>query len=188
MVRREYRLIIFISFMLMALIGAGFFAHKYIANEFAPLLNIVARTPGTLVWGGKEEYYLIRVNGTGRKCATFELADVESYRVDEKDSDYSEILIDSNTGERLNTASSMYEIAYSIIELVNSQSKITNPNIGAIYILGDRYFFDVFDENGYFLSSYSDVIFEYVFEEKRIVEIARFNSRTIAHIQLHEEN
>jgi hypothetical protein len=164
----------------------GFVAHKHSMNNSEPVLKVLARTPSTLIWGGTEEYYIVRNNGFAQKTSAFTPTKVESYGVDDKNSASLEILINHKTGERLESSSFLYRIIYDIIELVETQSKINDPNIGTLYLLNERYFFNVFDPEGSLFSTYSDVIFEYLPEENRIVRLTTFDAKTIDHMEAYE--
>lgn len=160
-------------------------AYYYFANKSEPVIKVVVRNPGVLIFAGNEEYYTVLLNGQKQKIGTFNLINIESYRVDEHNTE-SDILIDNIRGTHIKRDSPLYEIAYNIIELIAEVKGLKNPDISVLYILGDRYFFDVFDERHFLFSGFYDTIFEYLPDEKRIVKIAEFKSKNIEHIELYK--
>lgn len=151
-----------------------------------PLLKVIVRNPGVLIFSGDNAYYSIRPNGIKQKIDIFEPIEGETYRVDENNSE-PEILIDNIRGNRIKLDSPLYEIANNIVELIKETRELKNPDISVLYILDGRYFFDVFAESsGWFaFSGFSDTVYEYFPIEKRIEKIVKFNTKNIEHIELY---
>jgi hypothetical protein len=185
MLKKRKLIVIFSILFCSALIFCVTYRFHLYAGK--PLLRIIVRTQGALIWGGNAEYYSVYENGGRQKLSALFSHEVEAYRVDETNGNDAEILINSNTGARLDMGShsKLYEIVYDIIDLVKEQSQIENPNIYQLYILNERYFFDVFDDNSSFIWSFSDLVFEYLPNKGKILKIATIRSKNIEHIELY---
>ena len=182
--RRKRFLIIGLFVLAMGVI-AYFAINTLRTSGTDPLLHIATRNSGTMIFGGNEVCYEIYANGVAKKTDSFSLVEVEAYRVDEWNKDSSGVLIDSKSGEIVNDSSAVYEIINEIISLVNSDEKLETTDIYKLYVLDNQYFFNVFDDSGNILWSYSDIVFEFLPEENRIVKIVTFRGKTIEHMQMY---
>ena len=180
---RKKSLILILIAVTISIIGVIVILNIIMSSQAKPLLKVVVSNPSYLVWGGEEERYIVDTRGRKKKYY-FVSDNVESYRIDDKNNDYAEILIDSITRLNIENNSHLYETAYAIIELIETEGRIKNPDIYKLYVLGGRYFFDVIDSDTPWPILFSDSIYEYNPENNSIIKIATFYSKNIDHIEL----
>ena len=155
-----------------------------------PVLRVTTQTAGSGTWisffGGKRVQYTVYSNGAKRK-RWFNQSKVEEYslyRLNEPGVNNDELLSKNNIELMGKDNEDPYisylnEISYKAAELVDMRSDLKRPYTIRLYVLDGRYFFNVF------AGSFSDIIFEYIPEDNRIIEIAWFYGEYIQHIELY---
>lgn len=168
------------------IIAAAFAVRGAYADKSAPLLNIVVRESGWLVFTGERKYYAVWENGALRRCDVFKPNDeTESFFVDEGHDGSSELSLFDKKWERVNDASSLYGVTRSISALLKERPNADVSDIVSLRLLGGRYFVNVFYEGGAFLPQFTNVIYEYIPTENRLSQIVKFYGKNIEHIELY---
>lgn len=128
----------------------------------------------------KTNYYIVYENGAVKKTSEFNPSDVITYYF--IDNDYGALTkklfgLDINTpqGEELK------KIANNILLLMD-ETKLKVISINELFILDDRYFFDVLTDNG---KKNISKLFEYIPADNSIKEIVSFRSGAINHVELY---
>lgn len=164
-------------------IGLSFAAitSYYNTKSSEPMLKITTSTQVGFYFSNTN-YYIIYENGIVKKTDKFVPTDVINYYFIDKDygaaaKELYDLDINTPQGEELK------EIANNILLLMD-KTKLKIISVSELYILGDRYFFDVLSSKGKKASS--NKLFEYIPADNSVKEIADFNSKSITHVELCE--
>ncbi|HCC07914.1 MAG TPA: hypothetical protein DEP72_07160 [Clostridiales bacterium] len=160
----------------------------YYFNVFrsGPLLKAVASTGGSWIFSGTDYYYNVYQNGFKIKTNKFDFAKSEEYIFTWSESSWEGGKtylkdIESNYVKDI----TLQDYAKKIVEIGFKNSKFDSTDLGSLYILDGKYYITVLDNSPSFcLGSYDEVIFEYLPQKNKIVEIARFKDMGVLHIEL----
>lgn len=146
------------------------------------MLKITTTTSYGIFPATKTNYYIVYENGAVKETSKFVLADVKSYAFAKNDTNNDSValhLIDINTpnGKELNG------VANNIL-LLMSETKLENMSVGRLFVLGERYLFDV----GYVDDKKTGTkLFEYISADNSIKEISTLNIKgDLSHVELYE--
>lgn len=149
-----------------------------------PMLKITTTTSYGIFPATKTNYYIVYENGAVKETSKVVPAAIESYAFAKNDTNDDSValhLIDINTpnGKKLNG------VANNIL-LLMSETKLENMSVGRLFVLGERYFFDV----GYSDDKKSGTkLFEYILTDISIKEISTLNVKgDLSHVELYESS
>ena len=144
-----------------------------------PMLKITTTSQAGFL-PGPTRYYIVYDNGAVKKTDKFVSAKVEHYLYSSVNGGPKELYgidIATQKGEELK------QIANNIL-LLTEEPKLKIVAVGGLFVLGERYFFDISCSINE--SKSISKLFEYSAEDNSIQEVASLNKGSINHVELYE--
>lgn len=167
------KIIIICSVTLSVLIAlTAIFVIKYTEKQRVatrkPILKVVSVAKGLFALPSKDIYYIVYDNGDYEETKPFDLKEIEEYP-----------LYDFDETKMQNDKTVKY-----IEKIVNYANKIPNSLLNNLYVIDNRYFFDIHDERsqGY---KYQSVLYEYFPDDNTIKKVVEFKEYTTKHVELY---
>ena len=133
-----------------------------------PILKVMSRSSGGWITSGKEHFYIVYDNGDYEETEEFQCSGTEVYKlymVDDIETDLE----------------GMPAYAKNIIEYADN---LENSNIFNLYVIGDRYFFDIHDSRG-MRKKYTSTVFEYFPDDNSVKRIVQFKDYYTQYVELY---
>lgn len=167
------KVIIFCSVALSVLIAlSAIFVIKYTKKQRIatrkPILKVVSVAKGMFALPSKDIYYIVYDNGDYEKTQPFHLKEIEEYPL----YDFDETKMQDD------------KIVKYVEIIINYANKIPNSLLNNLYVVDDKYFFDVHDERsqGY---KYQSTIYEYFPNDNTIEKVVEFKNYSTKYVELY---
>ena len=133
-----------------------------------PILKVVSVCKGLFALPSKDIYYIVYDNGDYEETEKFELKEIETYQL----YDFDSIKTQDN------------DIVMYAEEIIDYAKEIPNSLLNNLYVVDDKYFFDIYDEREV-NSKYQSTIYEYFPQSNSFKKIVEFKENSTKHIELY---